>query len=256
MNFITKTLNSITNSRNNDNPDNFSIDESKRQTTIEPLSQSVSLYQPQTLSKKQSITKKNIRTPILSAATIIPKLSNDFNTINESPKIAVSQSKTIFFIILFTFLAFIGYNIFTYLSQGSSYIIDLLKPIFNSISLLTGNTLNSSINNTLTGTNKSIDITSDTTKNILNNATIGSTKTIDKIQNKPISNKDDNNDDDNSDSDNNPKSISSAENSNSFCYIGKINDTRYCAKVLDDKYCLSEEIFPTMDLCINPKLRN
>ena len=97
---------------------------------------------------------------------------------------------------------------------------------------------------------------SDTTKNILNNATIGSTKTIDKIQNKPISNKDDNNDDDNSDSDNNPKSISSAENSNSFCYIGKINDTRYCAKVLDDKYCLSEEIFPTMDLCINPKLRN
>ena len=269
MDYITKKLNTLTKSRNNENPDNFSIDESipqslpksKSQTSIQSISPIQSLSKQQSASRKQSITKKNITTPILSAATISPELSKNFNTINESPKIAVSQSKTIFFIILFTFLAFIGYNIFTYLSQGSSYIIDLLKPIFYSISLLTGNTLNSSIDNTLTGTNKSIDITSDTTKNILNNATTGSTKTIDKIQNKPSQNLDDDTDyitDDkgNDVSEKNPKSISTTENSNSFCYIGKINDTRYCAKVLDDKYCLSEEIFPTMDLCINPKLRN
>ena len=273
MNYITKTLDSLTKSKKNENPDNFSINNNKEKSLSkspsilksfsipQSSSKQKSLSKQESLSKPQSITKKNIETPILSAATISPELNKKFSSINESPKIAVSQSKTIFFAILFTILAFIGYNIFTYLSDGTSYIIDLLKPIFSSVSLLTGDTLKTTIDNTLSGTNKSIDITSNTTKNILNNATLGSKETINKLQDKSeISTTHDINDESDSENDlestQNPKSINTTENSNSFCYIGKINNTRYCAKVLDDKYCLSEEIFPTMDLCINPKLRN
>lgn len=267
MNYITKTLDSLTKSKNNENPDNFSITNTKQKSLSKSKSPSIlqslpisqSLSKQESLSKPQSITKKNIETPILSAATISPELNKNFTSINESPKIAVSQSKTIFFAILFTILAFIGYNIFTYLSDGTSYIINLLKPIFNSFSLLTGDTLKTVIDNTSSATNKTLDITSDTTKNILNNATQGSKQTINKLQNKEDTKiVDDTNLDENTnlDTTENPKSISTSESSNSFCYIGKINDTRYCAKVLDDKYCLSEEIYPSMDLCVNPKLRN
>ena len=40
-----------------------------------------------------------------------------------------------------------------------------------------------------------------------------------------------------------------------FCYIGKEKNLRHCAKVSSNSNCMSGDIFPTMDLCINPKLR-
>ena len=40
-----------------------------------------------------------------------------------------------------------------------------------------------------------------------------------------------------------------------YCYIGKINDTRYCGKVSSREYCMSGDIYPSMDVCINPSLR-
>jgi hypothetical protein len=41
-----------------------------------------------------------------------------------------------------------------------------------------------------------------------------------------------------------------------YCYIGKNNNIRNCAKVSSKNKCMSGDIFPTMDLCINPNLRN
>ena len=41
-----------------------------------------------------------------------------------------------------------------------------------------------------------------------------------------------------------------------YCYIGKSNNVRNCAKVSSKNKCMSGDIFPTMDLCINPNLRN
>jgi hypothetical protein len=42
---------------------------------------------------------------------------------------------------------------------------------------------------------------------------------------------------------------------NGYCYIGKINNARYCAKVSSKNNCLSGDIFPTMAVCVNPNLR-
>jgi len=66
MDYITKKLNTLTKSRNNENPDNFSIDESipqslpksKSQTSIQSISPIQSLSKQQSASRKQSITKK------------------------------------------------------------------------------------------------------------------------------------------------------------------------------------------------------
>ena len=41
-----------------------------------------------------------------------------------------------------------------------------------------------------------------------------------------------------------------------YCYIGKNNNIRNCAKVSSKNKCMSGDIFPTMELCINPNLRN
>jgi hypothetical protein len=52
-----------------------------------------------------------------------------------------------------------------------------------------------------------------------------------------------------------PEPSRSESQQHGYCYIGKENNSRYCAKVSSKSKCMSGDIFPTMDLCINPKLR-
>ena len=40
-----------------------------------------------------------------------------------------------------------------------------------------------------------------------------------------------------------------------FCYIGEDRGFRSCIKVGEGEKCMSGDIFPTQDLCINPRLR-
>ena len=42
---------------------------------------------------------------------------------------------------------------------------------------------------------------------------------------------------------------------NGYCYIGYENGQRECTNVFDGDICMSGEIFPKMDICINPHLR-
>jgi len=55
--------------------------------------------------------------------------------------------------------------------------------------------------------------------------------------------------------DNLPEPSSTDSQHHGFCYVGKDNNLRHCAKVSSKSKCMSGDIFPTMDLCINPKLR-
>ena len=40
-----------------------------------------------------------------------------------------------------------------------------------------------------------------------------------------------------------------------FCYIGYDNGQRECVDVYAGDVCMSGEIFPSLDICINPKMR-
>ena len=42
---------------------------------------------------------------------------------------------------------------------------------------------------------------------------------------------------------------------NGYCYIGYENGQRECTNVFDGDICMSGEIFPKLDICINPNLR-
>ena len=54
---------------------------------------------------------------------------------------------------------------------------------------------------------------------------------------------------------NEPQPIHSDAQQHGYCYIGKINNSRYCAKVSSRNSCMSGDIFPTMAVCVNPNLR-
>ena len=53
-----------------------------------------------------------------------------------------------------------------------------------------------------------------------------------------------------------PQPLQGSSGDQGYCYIGKQNDLRYCAKVSSRNKCMSGDIFPTIDICINPNLRN
>ncbi len=40
-----------------------------------------------------------------------------------------------------------------------------------------------------------------------------------------------------------------------YCYIGEDRGFRSCIEVSQDMNCMSGDIFPTMDVCVNPRLR-
>ena len=52
-----------------------------------------------------------------------------------------------------------------------------------------------------------------------------------------------------------PEPIRTDSLSSGYCYIGKVNDTRYCTKVDARSKCMSGDIYPTMEVCVNPNLR-
>jgi hypothetical protein len=53
-----------------------------------------------------------------------------------------------------------------------------------------------------------------------------------------------------------PSPLQTSTQEHGYCYIGKNNNVRNCAKVSSKNKCMSGDIFPTMELCINPNLRN
>ena len=40
-----------------------------------------------------------------------------------------------------------------------------------------------------------------------------------------------------------------------YCYLGEDRGVRSCVQVNEDDTCLSNQIFPTQELCVNPNLK-
>ena len=52
-----------------------------------------------------------------------------------------------------------------------------------------------------------------------------------------------------------PDAIETTLQKSGYCFIGNLNDVRYCSEVSAKNKCMSGEIFPSMDLCINPNIK-
>ena len=163
-----------------------------------------------------------------------------------------------------------GFNIFTYLSTGTNLLTNLFGPAISNITNVLGNTTKNIISTTSTGTQKIIKTGSDTTNNIVDMTATGANTGIGFLQNKlektnSVVNPENNNMliDNTKQKTKKSKSPSKAEPEpvrtqsfkQGYCFVGKINDTRYCAKANEYTECMSGDIYPSMDICINPNLR-
>jgi hypothetical protein len=234
--------------------------------------------------------------------TPLGSMTNSEPTYN-APKTSIIKT-ILFWIFIIILLGFLGFNVFKYLAQGTDIITILLSPIAYIITMVSGDTVKTTLQHTSQGTQAIASESSNFLQTLLKLITDAFTSSVKFIANSSISGIDylqstikqdkitstkgnENEDEDEDENENededsvlkNERKIDkrvqevsdtiknsiikkedklpepSSSEQHGFCYVGKENNIRYCAKVSSKSKCMSGDIFPTRDLCINPKLR-
>ena len=174
------------------------------------------------------------------------------------------DNKMIYYIIFIIFiLALFGLNIFGYLEIFTDSIVKIFKPLVRGLFTLIANLTSTVVGTTSKGGEKVIDKSGEAGKNIIKYSRDGAIASLDSIKkfknnevktsNNDILISDNKNKNKNKDKDkdtDSPSPVSTSYSNNSYCYIGKVNDMRYCTKVSDSSKCMSNELFSSMEECI------
>lgn len=210
-----------------------------------------------------------LETSTLPVSSIV---EDNLNNVNQSSGLfSFFSGMSLFrYFLIIIILAFLGINLFGYMEVVTNYIVTTTKPLLLGLASFFGisiaETTKATVDVTSTGLKKGIDITSDTLKkgaNILkeaslqnklkeNNENMSDNNIINNLNNK-LNNKNNLNieptpDNSNSNIQNRPKK--------NYCFIGEnSNGSRTCTEMSESDKCMSGDIFPSLDICINPNLR-
>lgn len=200
------------------------------------------------LNSSNTPTMPNTATLLNTAPNTVPNSIS--STVNSStPNNSIFQNSTFKIIMLLLILAFLGFNIFKYLANTTDIITNNFSPtiinFFKEIGIITEGTIKNIVDNT----NKGIKATSNESAKIINK-TLDVPKNISKaINNKTVNHHPE------PDKAGNKTQSSKGKSKSGFCFIGEDRGFRSCVKVSESDTCLSEQIYPTRELCINPNLR-
>jgi hypothetical protein len=175
-------------------------------------------------------------------------------------------------------LAFLGFNIFSYLSQGSAYLATgtqevtgifstILRMIFGTTASVAGQTIDVAaegskavVSGTATGVNAGLSAVQDVTPNKASGSVHSTNVNNEEMEeaksslNKAINSSNKNT----KDGDYEPHQASSSVHDTGkagWCFIGEDRGHRTCSQVSETDKCMSGDIFPSQQICINPNLR-
>jgi len=150
------------------------------------------------------------------------------------------------YIIIFLILALLGFNVLTYFGQFSHFlgalvnrILGFFRPILAYFGYGIGEVAKKTVNVTAGAITGGIDVLE---KDLKKPAAAQREKNIKKHlkpQKHPL-----------------PAESDSRTRKAGFCYIGEDRGFRSCISVGEGDDCMSQDIYPTMDQCINPNLRS
>jgi hypothetical protein len=202
-----------------------------------------------------------------SSESAVPEPSSFADSGNSFVDNIRSISTTTWIIVIFV-LAFLGINIFMYLAKGTQTITDFLKPLTDIFAKLFGTVSSQIVDVTAEGAKAVVSTTADTVnaglsgvqkltpgganiKDVIPQPDIMQTNTMNRALNsaKQQKSSDQYTEDDSS------SNIQKGPGKAGWCYIGTDSGVRTCAQVGVNDDCLSGDIFPTNDICVNPKLR-
>ena len=207
-------------------------------------------------------------TPMVASTFSISKLFSSFNWMT--------------WVLIFFILTFLGFNIFIYLGMGTQMITDFLKPITSYLGMTAVDTTKQIIDVSVTGVKSGVDITADTITAGLdkispsgNNSSSSLTKGAENVNMPLLQQFKDNSLNNTLNNPSNTQHTRSPDDTptyigddpystiqrnkssgkSGFCYIGEDRGFRSCISVGENDMCMSEDIYPSMDICVNPSLR-
>jgi len=179
------------------------------------------------------------------------------------------------YLLIVLILAFLGFNLFTYLDTITAYIKNMITKLTAFFGYGVIQTTKKTINLSAQGTKGLVNVAAGTANSgidLLNQSLTGSggsmkpirnnidssNRSLDMVLNKASTSSA------SSTSQSSPlpddagstTQSSKAKNKSGYCYIGEDRGFRSCIKVGEGDMCMSGDIFPTQDICVNPSLRN
>ena len=124
------------------------------------------------------------------------------------------------YLLIIVIVAMLGLNIFAYLARGTEIASDSLRNLVRFTESVTGQLFKTTLTGTKTGL-KAVEKGVDDLERVVDGGLGRENKR--------------------------PSPIAKS----GFCYIGE----NKCVSVTEKDVCMSGDVFPTMDVCINPKLR-
>lgn len=233
---LKETMNSITKGEKTFNPKNFA--ETFRENLLK-ASNRISEIPSKSPIKTPSIKEFNI--PNLSVSSV-PNVASSFTFWN------------IFKIILAMFIiAVLGLNVYSYVTEG----VDAYTYIFNPTPKEEEKELTLNQKEKDSGEDEtSIDVAAEKVakenkknpselEKVMENSKNNTEDTLEsKVVEKSVNNYKANN-------------VSlNAKSKAGYCYVGSDRNVRTCVNVGEDDVCMSGEIYPSLDLCINPNLKD
>ena len=158
-------------------------------------------------------------------------------------------------------LALLGINLLLYLGIYTEKITDFVQPVVDPILKMFGYTLadltRNTTNLTATGAAAAVDVGKDSTESGVNTAQELLEEEDSDYQELKKSLRNNKKKYVNPEPDVQSSSIQKGKGKEKagYCLVGKDRGFRSCMKVDSKDVCMSGEIFPSRDLCINPKLR-
>jgi len=167
------------------------------------------------------------------------------------------------YVIVILLLAFLGINIFDALGKATDTTTSVFGPLLAKLGFGVGETVKNVVNVSAKGTKIGIDVAAgaadDAVTLLEKGVGVKNVKfnRIDKSANKAIdtSIKNKNNTPDPAPDEATSSTQRHRANKSGVCFIGEDRGFRSCIKVNEGEQCMSGDIFPTMDICVNPNLR-
>ena len=196
-------------------------------------------------------------TPSQSATppTISERMTEKINTIKASPIRDNGGIDIIKIILIVLIVGFLAYNLYLYFTEGT----DVLGKYFGIGLTGTADAGQVVVDTAAEGTKDTISVAQGVTDKGLNVIAEGG-KAITNRSESPIERAADEEkkiqeDKENVDSESSFASSLQKTVKGGYCYIGTDRTYRSCVKVNPGDVCMSNKIYPTKDICINPNLR-
>lgn len=248
-------------------------DESKEVGFLERLSNMASSKDPEPKITSEPEVNKNLGKSDGSAPDM-PSLPSLPSLPSTETQESWFSFKNIFITLLI--LALLGFNLFKYFGTIVDKLRQVLKPLLSVLGYYVGETSKQTIDMAAEGSKYGIDQVTNATDSTIDLAEKGMgvkkpTKKTEKAKKveKPTINESENQKKvintinkkitEKQDKPVQIKPIETEENKVSskgnWCFLGKEKNVRQCVEIRDSNNCISNELFPTEQLCINPTLR-